>query len=326
MAHVLEALRDEFQRASTPEPLQSTVHLLALVLQLPWATGFRDLLTLMLMQEEPSTPEDCRRENSTLGARRLTVAEAQQLDNLVRRRIRHEPLQYLAGQWDFLDSTFLVRAPLLCPRPETEELVLLVLDDLHPRTNDETKPTTGTNLRILDVGCGTGCIGLALADKLRTCTVQAVDVEPIAVEIAAANAVRMGCAHRYSVQQVAAADYSVTGDDEERFDVVVSNPPYIPDGDMLALEPTVVNYESASALQGGSDGMDVIRTIVQRLPLWCKPGAVCWMEVDPTHPALLRAWLTTEEGSRTVPNNSVVFVSSHRDLSGRDRFVKLRVV
>jgi methylase of polypeptide subunit release factors len=87
----------------------------------------------------------------------------------------------------------------------------------------------------------------------------------------------------------------------------------------------VVNYESATALFGGHDGLDIIRTIVRRLPEWCVAGAICWMEVDPTHPALLRQWLeesSADEGATL----GVEYVTDCQDLSGRDRFVKLRVV
>jgi release factor glutamine methyltransferase len=107
--------------------------------------------------------------------------------------------------------------------------------------------------------------------------------------------------------------------------VVVSNPPYIPATDKDSLTADVVHYEGATALFGGHDGLDIIRT---RLPEWCVAGAICWMEVDPTHPALLRQWIEEEssaddEGGATL---GVEYVTDCQDLSGRDRFVKLRVV
>jgi release factor glutamine methyltransferase len=302
---VLQTAVDEFNATGISEPLHSAIQLLALSLNLPWITGFRDLMQMHEHDQNTSRHDG-------LSRRRLTAAEAVHYDSLVNRRLHHEPIQYIAGQWDFLEYTLTVRAPLLCPRPETEELVMLVLDDLKKMKRNDT-------IRILDVGCGTGCIGIALADKIPECTVTALDVEPVAVETAAANAARIGCQQRYDVQLIAAENFHVA-DHTKRFDVVVSNPPYIPAPDMLNLEATVLNFESATALQGGSDGMDVIRTIVQQLPLWSKPGAVCWMEVDPTHPAMLREWLNS------TTTRKVKFVSSHRDMYGRDRFVKLRVV
>ena len=146
-----------------------------------------------------------------------------------------------------------------------------------------------------------------------------------------------------------AATAAIAGDDDDANDdenkpynyhVVVSNPPYIPSADMRTLERTVVEYESPVALWGGSeDGMDVIRTIVQRLPEWCHPGASCWMEVDPTHPDLLREWLrpgnpTPQQPQQDSSNPSsprprpagVTFVGSRLDMFGRERFVQLKTV
>jgi methylase of polypeptide subunit release factors len=91
------------------------------------------------------------------------------------------------------------------------------------------------------------------------------------------------------------------------FDLVVSNPPYILDKDMETLSRTVVQYESVTALGGGgADGMNVIRAILQKLPAICRVGAICWMEVDPTHPARLKEWLSdancTEEEEEEEKN------------------------
>ena len=162
---------------------------------------------------------------------------------------------------------------------------------------------------------------------------------------------------RYTALLVSCHDFDaaaivVAGDDDANDDdanepynyhVVVSNPPYIPSADMRTLERTVVEYESPVALWGGSeDGMDVIRTIVQRLPEWCHPGASCWMEVDPTHPDLLREWLRpgnptpqaqpqlnqqdSSNPSSPPRPEGVTFVGIRHDMFGRERFVQLKTV
>jgi release factor glutamine methyltransferase len=242
----------------------------------------------------------------------------------IQRRLQHEPIQYILGRWEFLEYTLVMERPLLCPRrPETEELVGLVLQDMKKHQLVAAATSTGRR-RVLDIGCGTGCIGIALAAADSDSQVIAIDVEPVAVKVAAENAAHIlgpGWRDRYRVALESAADLSV--DDDDRFTWVVSNPPYIPATDQASLTRDVVNYESATALFGGHDGMDVIRTIVRRLPEWCVAGAICWMEVDPTHPALLRQWLGSSGEGATL---GVEYVTDCQDLSGRDRFVKLRVV
>jgi release factor glutamine methyltransferase len=308
-----------------PEPEESAFNLLAASLDLPWETGHRDLRQLV--------GRALSSQSSTSSERRLTDTELRDYGSKIQRRLQHEPIQYILGQWDFLDYTLNIERPLLCPRPETEELVGLVLQDMKKldRQAQVTTPSTVGRRRVLDIGCGTGCIGIALAAAESDDSdsglwhVTAIDVEPVAVKVAAENAALIlgpSWQDRYSVALESAADFRVDGDDH-RFHVVVSNPPYIPATDKDSLTADVVNYESATALFGGHDGMDVIRTIVRKLPEWCFTGAICWMEVDPTHPALLRQWLGSSDEGATL---GVEYVTDCQDLSGRDRFVKLRVV
>lgn len=309
--------------------------------------------------------------------RRLSLSQSIQLDGYIHRRMQFEPLQYICGQWDFLHYTLFVRPPLLCPRPETEELVQIVLNDILKQQRDGSKSNNEQNnkntvpsatappptsfLRVLDVGCGTGCIGIAIADQIPFCTVTALDVEPIAVQTATENAQRVlgddVARQRYAAQLTDAQDFlplqmqshkqqpahsgnmDVRDKKEEEeesskprsnflFDLVVSNPPYIPAADMLLLDPTVSRYESATALYGKSeDGMDVIRMIVDRLPLWCALNAPCYLEVDPSHPPLLEEYLKERRKQITLDQTThVVLERVHKDLCGRDRFVQLRVV
>jgi len=199
----------------------------------------------------------------------------------------------------------------LCPRPETEELVMRVVESVE-------KPD-----RILDIGCGTGCIGIALADLLPSSQVIALDIEPIAIATAEENAEAIlgtDWKERYRATLTSAEDYELS-EDADPFDVIVSNPPYIPAADMKTLDANVVQFESEAALCGGHDGLDVIRIIVRKLPSWCRTGAICWMEVDPSHPSLLQTWLENEGNELGVE-----FESHHKDIFGLDRFVKLRIV
>jgi release factor glutamine methyltransferase len=106
-------------------------------------------------------------------------------------------------------------------------------------------------------------------------------------------------------------------DDGMKFDMIVSNPPYIPQADMATLSEDVSNFESHTALCGGNDGLDVVRAIIKKLPEWMESGCSCWMEVDPTHPGMLQELL--------MDDPDVDFDATLRDMFGRERFVKLVV-
>jgi release factor glutamine methyltransferase len=298
---VLTASTLHLAAANVTEPDLSVQHLLADSLQLGWESGFRDVLN----------------QRSTV----LTAEQASDFHAKLDRRSNHEPLQYILGQWDFLDYTISIKSPLLCPRPETEELVQ------HIVIGHET--TKAPPIHILDVGCGTGVIGLALAKQLfPNALVQAIDIDPVAIETSRENAQRIlgekglssssssSCYH-YQATLCSAQDYRP----DHPFDIVVSNPPYIPRADMDALSLDVIGYENDAALCGGEDGMDVIRIIVHQLRHWCNSGAVCWMEVDPTHPRLIDEWLSQESEML-----GVAFEAAYHDMFGKDRFVKLRVL
>jgi len=315
---------------------------------LTWESGFRELRnlyhTLVANRKRStnvnphSTPVYHHENQRTLARRAVTRAQHQRLQQLLQRRARGEPIQYLVGQWDFLEWTFAVQAPLLCPRPETEELVLrawqkVVRPLMTQYYNDENRRI----VRILDVGCGTGCIGislLALAIQqapdpvFPNVFVTALDVDPVACEVSRANARRIVSPFtvHYLVHHIGAADYHHSPGD---YDLVISNPPYIPPGEMEGLARTVKEYENFGALCGGTshDGMDVIRQILPQLPHWLRVGGECWMEVHPTQPALLRDLLSSSFAAATTNKNKrVEFVETMQDLQGKDRFVRLRIV
>jgi release factor glutamine methyltransferase len=296
------------QDCDIDEPDLSVTNLLAASLNLPWESGFRDLQAVL---QNPSCTE------SSLASRQLTVTEANDFANLVQRRLKHEPIQYLVGQWDFYGHIFSIQPPLLCPRPETEQLVELVAQGISQLSFDYHRP-----VRILDIGAGTGCIGISLAAAaaVNTAVVHALDIEPVAVQTSQWNAERiLGKKWNdvYSVSLDSANEYSLDSD-EPLFDVIVSNPPYIPRADYDNLHPTVKLYESADALVAGNDGMDVIKTILRRLPEWARPGALCWMEVDPSQPDIIRC--LCEETFQ-----SLEYMETIQDLYGKYRFVKIQV-
>lgn len=291
----------------TSEATVAVEQLLAHTLKLSWDNGYR----LIRNNQQPY--------------RYLTMDQLQTFQRYLHRRGKcHEPLQYILGQWDFLDITLQVRSPLLCPRPETEELVLMVAEEItniRTATRTATHKQPSTTIRILDVGCGTGAIGIALLHSLpkdAAIHVTAIDVEPIAISTSTMNAktILSEGSSKYQTIQCSAAEYQP---DDGLFDLVVSNPPYIPTADMEGLDKTVRDFESHTALCGGIDGLNVIRDIIYQLPHWCVPGAFCFMEVNPSHTSMVKTWL---EHDTTI---GVDFVSGHQDMFGLDRFVKLQV-
>ena len=308
---------EQLQKNGISEPEWSVPHLLASALHMPWSNGFCQLQQAIRNENSSSS--------NKLADRILTPSELALYQSFIQRRLEHEPLQYILGKWDFLDyEELVVQTPLLCPRPETEELVELVRQDIQKQQKLNNEIHGHSSCNILEIGCGTGVIGIALADKVKDSKVTAIDIEPAAIEISLENAKRVlgpDFGQRYSAVECSAQDFSLK--DGTCFDVVVSNPPYIPQADMEYLSRDVIEYESDQALCGGEDGMDVIRTIIEKWALeWgTKSPSMCWLEVDPTHPSLLDSWLDGEQEQKDVLG--VKLEETHKDLSGRERFVKL---
>jgi len=173
---------------------------------------------------------------------------------------------------------------------------------------------------VLDVGCGTGCIGIALLHAFPQGTVQvvAIDVSPHAVQLAKDNA-DLVLGPKCSYYQVV-LDSAQCFQTHQSFDIVVSNPPYIPLPDMRLLTPDVSQYEDSNALCGGHDGMDVIRQLIQRSHHWIKGTGMLWIEVDCSHPQKILHYV-----QHSIPSTHVQFLKSVPDLYGNDRFVKLKI-
>jgi release factor glutamine methyltransferase len=331
---VPEALQSSIQllqHLSIPEPEESVLHLLLSALDLSWESGYRDLRELLEITSSQ------KKHASELASQVLTADQSTTFISLLDRRCQLEPIQYIVGKWDFhMLSELAIRKPMLCPRPETEELVELVLNDVR-----RLKLERGNNddrIRILDVGAGTGAIGIALTNQYpNDVQVVALDILPEAVELSNQNAdkflspiisdaVNNDVRQLYHAILCSADDYTNASKQQYNmnFDIVVSNPPYIPAIDMESLTMDVLKYESHEALCGGNDGLDIIRVIVQRLPEWMKGAKsrqkYCWLEVDDSH---LEKWLFP--GSDESNRLGVEYCAEYQDLYGRERFVKLMV-
>lgn len=182
--------------------------------------------------------------------RPITAAELEQFRDFVRRRLRHEPLQYITGEAAFRGLVLRADRRALIPRPETEVLVGEVLGWAKGR---------GEPLTALDVGTGTGAIALSLALEGAFARVVATDVSEEALSLARENALRTGATDRVEFRHGTLLD-PVGG---ERFDVIACNPPYIAEEDRPSLQPEVREYEPAAALFGGRDGYAVVLPLVE---------------------------------------------------------------
>lgn len=183
--------------------------------------------------------------------RQLSDSELNTLRQLVKRRGEREPLQYILGTTSFCGIEIAVTPAVLIPRPETELLVEQAWSFLAARRD---QPAT-----VLDFGAGSGCIAIAIAHKFPAGEVHAIDASDEALQVARANAERVGT--RVQFHQAAAIKDLAS---PQMFDLIVSNPPYIPDAEVETLQPEVRNFEPRLALGGGKDGLDFYRMIASQ--------------------------------------------------------------
>lgn len=197
----------------------------------------------------------------------LTETEIEQLQALAARRAAHEPLQYILGEQEFYNLALTVTPATLIPRPETELLVESVLTWLtdHPQL---TAPT------ILDIGTGTGAIAIALAHHHSTAHITAVDVSSKALAVARHNAAR----HHLESRITFAESDLLSAIPNQRFDVIVSNPPYVPDTDAPTLQPEVLLHEPHTALFAGPDGLAIFRRLIPAANTTLNPNGLLALE------------------------------------------------
>lgn len=231
----------------------------------------------------------------------IAEAEARAYAALVERRACHAPVAHLVGHREFWGLSFQVSRATLIPRPDSETLVEAALAG---------SPGLAAPRRILDIGTGTGCLLIALLDALPGSTGMGLDIVPDALELAAANALRLGVSAR------ARWCLGAVPDGEAPFDLVVANLPYIPHAELATLAPDVVLYEPASALDGGIDGLDVFRAVLPGLPTQLVPGGRVFLEIGAGQAQAV------EDVARDVVGLS--HVRRWRDLAGLDRVIELR--
>ncbi len=223
--------------------------------------------------------------------RGATPAQAEALATLVRRRARHEPLQYVLGYADFHGMRLRLTPAVLIPRPETEQVVEAALGLLRA----VPQPS------VLDVGTGSGCIALALKRARPAAAVYACDVSEAALEVARANVGAHGLSDRVRLIQSDVFDRL-----EQEYDLIVSNPPYVPERSFKAL-PQEYRHEPEGGLVAGSEGLDVISRIIRDAPRFLSPQGLLVVEagearqsLESRYPQLPFLWLEMTRGGDDV--------------------------
>lgn len=232
------------------------------------------------------------------------------LRTLVKRRAGREPLQYIAGVQEFWSLSFEVNASTLIPRPETEHLIEIVL-----RYIVIFCASKGTeHVRILDVGTGCGNIAIALAKELPSAWILATDLSGAALTVARRNALRLVPSR--TVRFVRADLFEALHARRGWFHVIVSNPPYVARPELERLEPEVRDHEPRMALDGGPDGLDVLRRIIRGAPGFLCGGGYLIVEIGAGQAAALSA-----EIEKTGRYSSW---EVHPDFSARERVLVAR--
>ena len=215
------------------------------------------------------------------GGRALTVEQAEAIDALAARRLKREPVARIFGHKEFWSLSLQIGPAVLVPRPETETVVEAALDAVARGAPPMTQ------LRILDIGTGSGALLLALLSELANAVGTATDISAAALDVARANAERSGLAGRctFIACDIAAG---VPGP----FDLIVSNPPYVVHGEIASLAPEVRDYDPALALDGGADGLDGYRAIAAQARGLLAPGGKLIVELGAGQEAAVRALFT----------------------------------
>jgi release factor glutamine methyltransferase len=232
--------------------------------------------------------------------RALNDAQANEFRELLVRRGNHEPLQHIIGSTSFCGLPMIVTPAVLIPRPETEVLAEQVWTFLNQRENETT---------FVDLGTGSGCIPIAIAAHAKKSRGVAVDISSDALAVAKQNFEKNGLVDRIELRE---GDFLAALQPAERFDVIVSNPPYIPSSEIELLQPEVRDHDPRLALDGGADGLNFHRALAQGAAQFLEPGGRLFIEFADGQGEALRELF----GSHGWHVHGLI-----RDLSGVDRIL-----
>ena len=228
---------------------------------------------------------------------------SQEEDNLflklINERLNNRPIAYIVGNREFMGLDFYVQEGVLIPRPDTEILVEEVIEI--GKNKDE--------IEILDIGTGSGAITVSLAKYLDNANLTSVDISEIALEVGKKNSISNNVDNKIEFIK---SNLFTEIDKDKKFDVIVSNPPYIRKKDVENLESQVKDFEPYTALEGGEDGLDFYRKITEQAKLYLKENGVLAYEVGHDQ---------SEDVSKLMEINGYTNIYTKKDLQGIDRVV-----
>ncbi len=184
-------------------------------------------------------------------------------DKAIKRRIKNEPIAYITEKKEFWSENFVVNNSTLVPRPETELLIYKIVDIFKNK-----------RINILDIGTGSGCILLSLLKELYNCRGMGIDISSRAIQTARINSKNLNLANRAKFKNFDLDRYSLG-----RYDLIVSNPPYIPAKDIRKLSKDIINFEPRKALDGGLDGLDLIKKVIYKSNTLLKRNGILALEI-----------------------------------------------
>ncbi|KAH8356999.1 hypothetical protein KR200_011889 [Drosophila serrata] len=227
-------------------------------------------------------------------------------------RCARMPLQHIIGEWDFMDITLKTAPTVFIPRPETEEFVRLVIENY--------KDTKHVNL--LEVGCGSGAMSLSMLHTLPQVVSTAIERSKAATILAAENAKLLGLEARFNVHNYTMEEDKYLPEElkDQKYDLIISNPPYVKTEEFQYLHPEVVVYENLNALDGGSDGLRVARLVFELACRHLHSGGQLWLELGNDHPPMVKTIMNLKYEGR------LKFLASYNDQYKRERFVQIEKV
>ncbi len=229
----------------------------------------------------------------------LTNEQEEKFLSMINDRLNGRPIAYIVEHREFMGLDFYVKEGVLIPRPDTETLVEEIIDLCKDK-----------EVNILDIGTGSGAITVSLAKYLSNANLTSFDIADIPLEIGKKNAIKNGVEEK--VKFVKSDLFSAIKDKDVKFDVIVSNPPYIRKSDMNTLHTQVKDYEPYNALEGGVDGLDFYRNITKHSNLYLNKGGILAYEVGHDQ---------AQDVAMIMKNNGYTNIYTKKDIQGIDRVV-----
>ena len=214
-----------------------------------------------------------------------------QLRQFVKRASAHEPIAYLVGRCEFYSLPLTITPDCLIPRPETENLVEKAISFLRNRSGSQ---------HVLDLCTGSGCIAAAIAKNVNDSQIVATDISDAALKVAAENIEKLKLADKVKLLCGDLFDPIIEGLDDGRFDLIVSNPPYVSEAEYADLDKNVKEYEPPDALLAGADGLDVYKRITEKVDDFLKPDGVLMMEIGYAQGPAVRELLEKTDIFKTI--------------------------